>query len=169
LCSPHSLQHVLDRVFGLRELVCIAGAQHHIRVGPMLRIEKRIAADRDLRIGFGNLTELHINVALAHVCAHGFREHATPKYASRYRNRQRGGRSSAGSATGLLERCYVTARGVGAVRNGCVLESLTCDGVGPPPAPLLFDGDVATNGYRKLLFHRRGLLIDKVSAPTRRC
>ena len=42
----------------------------------MLWIEKRIAADRDLRIGFGNLTELHTNVALAHVRAHGFREHA---------------------------------------------------------------------------------------------
>jgi hypothetical protein len=37
---------------------------------------KWIAADRDLRIGFGNLTELHINIALAHVRAHGFREHA---------------------------------------------------------------------------------------------
>src|SRR5262245_6675035 len=78
LCSPHSLQHLLDRAFGLRELLYIAGAQHHIRVGPVLRIEKRIAADRDLGIGFGNLTELHTNVALAHVRAHGFREHATP-------------------------------------------------------------------------------------------
>ena len=27
----------LDRAFGLRELLCIAGAQHHIRVGPVLR------------------------------------------------------------------------------------------------------------------------------------
>src|SRR6516165_4322521 len=35
--SPHSLQHVLDRAFGLRELMCIVGAQHHIRVGPVLR------------------------------------------------------------------------------------------------------------------------------------
>jgi hypothetical protein len=34
---PHSLQHVLDRAFGKRELLCIAGAQHHIRVGPVLR------------------------------------------------------------------------------------------------------------------------------------
>ena len=37
LRSPHSLQHVLDRAFGLRELMCIVGAQHHIRVGPVLR------------------------------------------------------------------------------------------------------------------------------------
>src|SRR5262245_25684674 len=42
----------------------------------MLRIENRIAADRDLGIGFGNLTELHTSIALAHVRAHGFREHA---------------------------------------------------------------------------------------------
>jgi hypothetical protein len=42
----------------------------------VLRIEKRIAADRDLGIGFGDLTELYTNVALAHVRAHGFREHA---------------------------------------------------------------------------------------------
>ena len=26
------LQHVLDRAFGLRELLCIAGAQHYIRL-----------------------------------------------------------------------------------------------------------------------------------------
>ena len=58
MCSPHSLQHLLDLTFGLRELLCIAGAQHHIRVGPVLRIEKQIAADRDLGIGFGDLTEL---------------------------------------------------------------------------------------------------------------
>ena len=37
LRSPHSLQHVLDRAFGLRELMCMVGAQHHIRVGPVLR------------------------------------------------------------------------------------------------------------------------------------
>src|SRR5215831_3076030 len=75
LCRPHSLQHVLDRAFCKRELLCIAGAQHHIRVGPVLRIEKRIAADRDLGIGFGNFTELHANVALAHVRADPLREH----------------------------------------------------------------------------------------------
>jgi hypothetical protein len=76
LCSPHSLQHVLDGASGKRELLCIAGAQHHIRVGPVLWIEERIAADRYPRIGFGNLAELHTNVALAHVRAHGFRGHS---------------------------------------------------------------------------------------------
>jgi hypothetical protein len=54
LCSPHSLQHFLDLTFGLRELLCIPGAQRHIRVG-----------GRDPRIGFGDLPELHINVTLA--------------------------------------------------------------------------------------------------------
>jgi hypothetical protein len=49
LCSPHSLQHLLDLAFGLRELRCIAGAQHHIRVGPVLEIEERIAPDRELQ------------------------------------------------------------------------------------------------------------------------
>jgi len=34
LCPPHSLQHLLDRTFGMRELLYIAGAQHHIHVGP---------------------------------------------------------------------------------------------------------------------------------------
>src|SRR5262249_9685890 len=34
---PHSLQHFLDRTFGVRELLCMMGAWHHIRVGPVLR------------------------------------------------------------------------------------------------------------------------------------
>ena len=62
----------LAPAFGVRELVCIAGAQHHIRVGPVLRIEERMAADRNLGIGPGDLAELHANVALAHIRAHGF-------------------------------------------------------------------------------------------------
>ena len=64
--SPHSLQHALNRTFGLPELMCIVGAQHHIRVGPVLRIEERIAADRDLVIGLGDLAELHSDVAFAY-------------------------------------------------------------------------------------------------------
>jgi hypothetical protein len=40
------------------------------RVAPVLRIEERIASDRDLRNGFGNLTELHPDVALACIRAH---------------------------------------------------------------------------------------------------
>jgi len=40
---------------GLRELLCIAGAQHYIRVGPVLWIEERIAPDRDPGIGLGDL------------------------------------------------------------------------------------------------------------------
>jgi tetratricopeptide (TPR) repeat protein len=42
----------------------------------MLWIEERIAADRYPRIGFGNLTELYSDVALARIRAHGLREHA---------------------------------------------------------------------------------------------
>ena len=50
LIVPTSLQHLLDRTFGLRQLMCIAGAQHHIRVRPVLWIEERIAPDRDRRL-----------------------------------------------------------------------------------------------------------------------
>jgi hypothetical protein len=51
------------------ELLWIAGAQHHIRVGPVLWIEERMAPDRDPRVGFGNLTELHPDIALASIRA----------------------------------------------------------------------------------------------------
>jgi hypothetical protein len=67
--SPHSLQHVLDRAFCKRELLWIAGAQYHIRAGPVLRIEERIAPDRDRRVGLGDLAELHADVALARIRA----------------------------------------------------------------------------------------------------
>ena len=66
---PTSLQHLLDRTFGLRELMCIAGAQHHIRVRPVLWIEERIAPDRDRRLGLGDLAELHPDVAFARIRA----------------------------------------------------------------------------------------------------
>jgi hypothetical protein len=52
------------------------GAQYHIRVGPVLWIEERIAPDRDPRIGFGNLTELLPNIAFASIGADRLREHA---------------------------------------------------------------------------------------------
>jgi hypothetical protein len=44
--------------------------------GPVLRIEERIAPDRGPRIGFGNLTELHSDVAFVRIRAHSLREHA---------------------------------------------------------------------------------------------
>jgi len=56
--------------------MCIAGAQHHIRVRPVLRVEERIAPDRDRRLGLGDLAELHPDVAFARIRAHRFREHA---------------------------------------------------------------------------------------------
>jgi len=71
-----AIGHVFDCVFGLRELLCIAGAQHYIRVGPVLWIEERIAPDRDPRIGLGDLAELHADVAFARIRAYRFREHA---------------------------------------------------------------------------------------------
>jgi hypothetical protein len=42
----------------------------------MLGIEERIAPDCDPRIGLGDLTELHPDVALARIRAHRLREHA---------------------------------------------------------------------------------------------
>jgi hypothetical protein len=39
LYSPHWLEHVPDPELRKRELLWIAGAQFHIRVGPVLRIE----------------------------------------------------------------------------------------------------------------------------------
>jgi len=42
----YPLQHLLDLTFGLHELLCIAGARHHIRVKRGLWIEERIAPDR---------------------------------------------------------------------------------------------------------------------------
>src|SRR6516165_6199814 len=47
-----------------------------MRVGPVLRIEKRIAADRDLGIGLCDLAKLHADVPLARISAHHLREHA---------------------------------------------------------------------------------------------
>jgi hypothetical protein len=41
-----------------RELLCIADAQHHIRIGPMLRIDERTSPDRDPEIGLADLAEL---------------------------------------------------------------------------------------------------------------
>jgi len=69
-----SLQHVLDRAFCKRELLWIAGAQYHIRAGPVLRIEERIAPDRDRRLGLGDLAESHPDVAFVRIRAHRFRE-----------------------------------------------------------------------------------------------
>ena len=60
----------------MRKLLCIAGAQDEIRIGPVLRIEERIATDRDCRIGLGDPAELHPNVAFARIRADRFREHA---------------------------------------------------------------------------------------------
>ena len=48
----------------------VARADHQIGVRPGLVIEKRIAADRDVRMLFGDLAELSTDVALAHVAAH---------------------------------------------------------------------------------------------------
>ena len=73
MCPPHSLQHLLDLTFGLRELLCIASAQHHIGVGPVTDSSRSRP-----RIGLGNLTELHPDVAFARIRAHDFKNMRTP-------------------------------------------------------------------------------------------
>jgi hypothetical protein len=50
LSPSHPLQHIFDCALGARELLRITGTQNHIGVGPELRIEERIATDRDLGI-----------------------------------------------------------------------------------------------------------------------
>src|SRR5262249_2466285 len=72
LCSPHSLQHLLDLTFGLRELLCIAGAQ-------------RRAADRKtdscrsrLRDWLWRFAELHSDIAFARIRAHRPESMRTP-------------------------------------------------------------------------------------------
>ena len=54
----------------------IAGAQDEICIGPVLKIEERIAPDRDRRIGLGEGTSCMPISPSAHIRAHGFREHA---------------------------------------------------------------------------------------------
>src|SRR5262249_6290493 len=63
------------RVWPARAYVHPRGAQHHIRVGAVLRIEKRTAADRDRRIGLGDVAKLHSDVAFARIRAHRLGEH----------------------------------------------------------------------------------------------
>jgi hypothetical protein len=58
----------------LRELLCIPGTQDDIGIRPVLQSEKRIAPNRNLGIGLGDLVELHADVSLARIRAHGFRE-----------------------------------------------------------------------------------------------
>jgi hypothetical protein len=56
----------------------IAGAQDEICIGPVLRIEERIAPDRDRRIGLGDLAELHPDVAVERIRAHVSESMRTP-------------------------------------------------------------------------------------------
>src|SRR6516162_8765436 len=75
LRASYPLQHVLHRAHGERKLLRVARAQDHVGIGPVLRIEEWIAADRDFGIGLGDLAELGADVALARVRAHGLRQH----------------------------------------------------------------------------------------------
>src|SRR5262249_46839504 len=65
LRASYPLQHVLHRAHGERKLLRVARAQDHVGIGPVLRIEEWIAADRDFGIGLGDLAELGADVALA--------------------------------------------------------------------------------------------------------
>ena len=80
LRPPHSHQHLLHRVLGKRQLLCIAGAQDHVGIGPVLRVEERIAADCNLGIGLGNVAELRADIAFARV---GANAHAVEKPGAR--------------------------------------------------------------------------------------
>jgi len=53
-------------------------AQHDIGIGPVLRIEERIAADRHRRIGLDDLAELHSDITLARMRAHRLEIMRTP-------------------------------------------------------------------------------------------
>src|SRR5215467_639880 len=70
LCRPHPQQHGLNRSLGDRELGAVACAQHHVGVRSAMLVEERIAADRDLRIGLGDLAERRPDVALATIGAY---------------------------------------------------------------------------------------------------
>src|SRR5262245_12056123 len=67
LGAPAPLQHVFDRARGKRELLRVARAQDDVGIGPVLRIEEWIAADRDLGVGLGDFPELGADVALARI------------------------------------------------------------------------------------------------------
>ena len=58
--------------------------------------------------------------------------------------------------TGRFKRRCVTARDVGAVRNGCVLEILTCDGVGPHRRRFTFSDPLVTREIVRFLCNPRG-------------
>src|SRR5215831_12740761 len=76
LRAPHSHEHLLHRARCERKLLRVAGAQHYVGIGPVLRIEEWVAADRDFGIGLGDLAELGPDIALARVRAHGLRQNA---------------------------------------------------------------------------------------------
>ena len=63
------------RVWPARAYLHRGRAAPHL-CGPVLQIEEWIAADRDRRIGLGDLAELRPDVALTSIRAHGFRQHA---------------------------------------------------------------------------------------------
>ena len=65
---------VRERDFRLRELVPTPLNLRSLRRASQ-ESKLAIAPDRDPRIGFGDLTELHSDVAFARIRAHLFREH----------------------------------------------------------------------------------------------
>src|SRR5262249_87156 len=67
------------RVWPARASV-LAGAQHHIRVGPVLRIKERIAPDPDPRIALAERAQLTSDLVFTRICAHRPREHANADF-----------------------------------------------------------------------------------------
>ena len=77
VCAPRTRTSISSTArLATRELVRIARPQHHVGVRAALRIEERIAADRHVRIGLGDLAELAADVALARIGQHGLGQHA---------------------------------------------------------------------------------------------
>jgi len=95
-------------------------AAPRLRRVAVLRIEERIAPDRDRRISLGDLAELHPDVTLARARAHGFREHANAGL-------ERGGTSS--SIVCMIEgtpaitiTVWLAAAGPAGIEGGAIIR-----------------------------------------------
>src|SRR5262245_58753502 len=76
LCPAHPLQHLLHCSSCCSKLLCIASPQYNVGIGAVLRIEEWITADRNLRVGLGDLAELGTDISFARVRANSLSEHA---------------------------------------------------------------------------------------------
>src|SRR5258708_4641547 len=73
--GAHLVKHVFDRCLGGGKPRRVACAHHDIGVRAAHLVHERIAADHDLRMGFGDFAKLGAYVALAAIRPHGFGQH----------------------------------------------------------------------------------------------